>query len=284
MSEIGAAHPNDPVAFDRDDKIRFPRVIVGGLPVAVLDRDRTARLTIGAAMARRGSGRPCLFFTTVNGQVVSLCASSADVRRLFLDADVISPDGMSVVLASRLHSRTLPERVATTDAFHDAARVACGTGATFYFLGATEEVNALAAERASALHPGLRIVGRRNGYFGPDDVSTVVEDINAAAPDVLWIGLGVPGQQRFVIQNRHRLTAVGVAKSCGGLFDFLAGRAKRAPDWMQTAGLEWAYRAYLEPKRLAWRYLTTNPHAFYHLLASSRGDAKDGAIEASAIV
>ncbi len=267
-----------------DGKVRFPRVIVGGLPVAVLDRESTARLTIAAAVSRRGSGKPCLFFTTINGQVVSLCASDAQVKRLFERADVISADGMSVVFASRVRGGpALPERVATTDAFHDAARLAYDRDITFYFFGATEEMNARAVHRAREVHPGIRIVGRRHGYFGPDDEDAIVDDINAAAPDVLWVGLGVPHQQHFIARNQHRLTSVGVAKSCGGLFDFLAGRNRRAPRWMQKAGLEWAHRAWGDPGRLGWRYLKTNPHAAYWLLRS-RGAASEGAVEATALI
>lgn len=284
MSEFDTASQRDEITVAPDGKVRFPRVIVGGLPVAVLDRQSTARLTIAAALFRRGSGRPCAFFTTTNGQVVSLCASQPEVKRLFERADLISADGMSVVFASRLGpGRGLPERVATTDAFHDAARLAQEQGMSFYFFGATEEVNARAVERAREIHPGLKFVGRRNGYFRPEEEGEIVDEINAAAPDVLWVGLGVPRQQHFVLKNLDRLTSVGVAKSCGGLFDFLAGRTRRAPRWMQRAGLEWVFRAWEEPGRLAARYLTTNPHAAYWLLRA-RGAASEGAIEAKMMV
>jgi exopolysaccharide biosynthesis WecB/TagA/CpsF family protein len=250
-----------------------PQIRVGGLPVAVLDRAATAHLTIDAALARRGRGGPCLFFTTVNGQVVSLCASDPAVWRLYAEADLISADGMSVVFASRLRCpEPLPERVATTDAFHDAAMIAAQKGVSFYFLGGSEEINAKAAERALRLYPGLTFVGRRNGYFRPEQEKEVVEEINAASPDVLWIGLGVPRQQQFVARYRKRLDRVGLVKTCGGLFDFLAGKNVRAPQWMQECGLEWLYRMSLEPRRLAWRYAVTNPHALW-LLATRSGAA-----------
>ena len=286
MGDLDAAQPG--AAFTgtgaSDGIIRFPRVVVGGLPVAALDRERTARLTIAAALSRRGSGRRTLFFTTTNGQVVSLCASSAEVKALFQQADLISADGMSVVFASRFGSRpVLPERVATTDAFHDAARIAARVGATFYFFGAREEINRGAVERARQIYPELKIVGRRNGYFAPRDEAAIIDDINAAAPDVLWVGLGVPDQQSFILRNLDRLRSVGVAKSCGGLFDFLAGRNRRAPRWMQKAGIEWAFRIREEPGRLLWRYLRTNPHAAYWLLRS-RGVASEGSIEAHMVV
>lgn len=264
----------------------FPRVSIGGLPVAVLDREQTARLTISAALARRGSDRPCLFFTTANGQGISLCASNANVRALFQQADLISADGMSVVFASRLlrGGQTLPERVATTDAFHDAARVAERTGATFYLFGANEEVNSKAVARARQLYPDLKIVGNRHGYFSPEEEPAIVDEINERAPDVLWIGLGVPHQQRFVCNNRRKLTSVGLAKTCGGLFDFLAGKNKRAPAWAQAAGLEWAFRASQEPTRLVWRYVKTNPHAAYFMLFRSGDFADEGFVDADVVI
>ncbi len=258
----------------------FPRMIVGGLPVAALDRRETARLTISAALARRDRGGACVFFTSINGHVVSLCASRPDVKRLFEQADLISADGMSVVFASRLGpGRGLPERVATTDSFHDAARLAEKTDVRFYLLGGAEEVNALAAAQTSAIYPDLKIVGRRHGYFRPEEEDLVVDEINAAAPDILWVGLGVPLEQRFILGNLQRLTSVGVAISCGGLFDFICGRNKRAPRWMQQAGLEWAFRVSQEPRRLAMRYVTTNAHAAYWLLRA-RAAASEGVIEA----
>jgi N-acetylglucosaminyldiphosphoundecaprenol N-acetyl-beta-D-mannosaminyltransferase len=87
---------------------------------------------------------------------------------------------------------------------------------------------------------------------------------------VLWIGLGVPHQQRFVVRHRGLLDRVGLAKTCGGLFDFLAGKNSRAPQWMQDYGLEWLYRMSLEPRRLGWRYAVSNPHAVW-LLATRSG-------------
>lgn len=258
-------------------------VVVGGMPVARLTRAQTARLTIDAAIERRGAGKPCLFFTTSNGQVISQCASRVEVRALYQQADLISPDGMSVVKASRLLCREgLPERVATTDAFDDAAALAIERGATFFFLGASEEMSKAAFDGALRRYPGLKIVGRRNGFFTRSEEAAVVDEINAAQPDVLWVGMGVPRQQDFVVRNRNRLIGVGVAKTCGGLFDFLSGKNSRAPAWMQSAGLEWFYRMSLEPRRLFLRYLLTNPHAIYVMLRrSGDGDRAQKAIAAA---
>ena len=97
----------------------------------------------------------------------------------------------------------------------------------------------------------------------------MIDAINAAKPDILWIGLGVPLEQQFAVRNRYRLRNVGLIKTSGGLFDVLSGSKPRAPQWIINAGFEWAYRWYLEPGRLAGRYLVTNPHALFLLLTQT---------------
>jgi N-acetylglucosaminyldiphosphoundecaprenol N-acetyl-beta-D-mannosaminyltransferase len=256
-------------------ELQVPWVSVGGLPLAVIDRADSAQLMIDVAVARRGGGRPPPIITSANGQVISLCARDARMRALFLSADLIHADGMPLVFASRWKCRPpLPDRVATTDLFHDVARLAELRGATFYLLGGRPDVIATAARKVRERYPRLEVAGFRHGYLGREETAQVVADINAARPDVLWVGMGVPNEQLFSQRQRARLTNVGIIKTSGGLFDFLAERNSRAPQWMQTAGLEWLYRLALEPRRLFLRYLITNPHALY-LLLSGGPDVRD---------
>ena len=119
-------------------------------------------------------------------------------------------------------------------------------------------------------YPNLVMAGYRNGYIQPEEEDLAINAINEVAPDILWIGMGVPREQAFVLRNKARLINVGVIKTSGGLFNFLSGKNKRAPQWMQDWGLEWAFRIRQEPKRLFWRYLTTNPHAVWLLLTQTR--------------
>ena len=254
-----------------------PLVSIGGLPIAVIGRTASARLIIDLARSR--PGRRPIVMTSANGQVVSLVARDPDARRLFLASDLIHADGMPLVFASRLRSEVaLPERVATTDLFHDVARLAEIEGGSFYLLGGEPRIIDRAVANVRERYPRLAIAGHRSGYFAGDE-SRVVDEINAVAPDVLWVGMGVPREQAFAHAFRHRLTNVGVIKTSGGLFDFLSGKNGRAPAWMQAAGLEWLYRTALEPRRLLIRYLTTNPHAAYLLLSKASHrvyPAKDG--------
>jgi exopolysaccharide biosynthesis WecB/TagA/CpsF family protein len=258
---------SDSFVPDVVDRIDVPVEVIGGLPIAVIDRAQSARLMTELAAARRNSNEPALFFTSANGQVLSMCAQDGQVRKLFEDADVVHADGMPLVFASRwLCAKPLPERVATTDLFHDVAKLAETRGTTFYLLGATDAIIELAVRRAQSLYPRLRICGYRSGYFSSEQEPAIVAEINAARPDILWVGMGAPYEQAFAIRNRRHLRGVGIVKTAGGMFDFLSGKVPRAPIWMQAVGLEWAYRTLLEPQRLGGRYMMTNPHALFLLL------------------
>jgi N-acetylglucosaminyldiphosphoundecaprenol N-acetyl-beta-D-mannosaminyltransferase len=244
----------------------IPRISLGGLRLAVLDMEATASFMIDAALPGRRRGRP-LFLTSANGEVLARCSTEPHTERLFRAADLINADGQPLVTVSRLKSRTpLPERVATTDLFHVVARKAQAMGLSFYMLGAAEQENASAVAMIRATYPRLRILGRCHGYLRGEALRAKVEEINRLAPDYLWVALGVPYEQLFVAEFMPLLSNVGVIKTSGGLFNFLSGSRARAPRWMQQAGLEWAWRIWLEPRRLFWRYLTTNPRALYLLL------------------
>jgi N-acetylglucosaminyldiphosphoundecaprenol N-acetyl-beta-D-mannosaminyltransferase len=247
-------------------------VVLGGLPVAVINRRDSARIMVDEALKRRELWRYPAYLTSTNGEVTFRCAANDAERALFLEADAIHADGMPHVFVSRLKCDfPLPERVATTDLFHDVAREAEARGASMYLLGATEASNRIAAQTVRENYPRMNLVGHRHGFFADaDDEIVVCDQIARLSPDILWVSMGVPREQQFIVRNRHRLTSVGVIKTSGGLFDWLSGSRPRAPVWMQNAGLEWLWRVWLEPKRLGWRYIKTNPWAAYLLLTRSR--------------
>jgi N-acetylglucosaminyldiphosphoundecaprenol N-acetyl-beta-D-mannosaminyltransferase len=246
-----------------------PRITLGGLRLAVLDIEQTANFMIDMVFPQRRVNRP-LYLTSANGEVLARCSTEPMTDRLFRGADLINADGQPLVTVSRLKSRTpLPERVATTDLFEVVARKAAAAGLTFYMFGADEQENAAAVVNVQKMFPDLRIAGRCHGYLRGDALRAKVDEINALAPDYLWVALGVPYEQSFVEEFTPRLFNVGVIKTAGGLFNFLSGSRVRAPRWMQGVGLEWVWRIWLEPRRLFWRYLTTNPRALFLLFNKS---------------
>ena len=243
-------------------------VEIGGLRMSASTL-QDAALDIVDRCGRRERGAGPVVMSSVNGQVLSLCASRPDIRDLFSSADVLHCDGQPLVLLSRLFgSVAFPERVATTDLYPAVAALAARRGATFYLLGAGAEANRRAVENSLAAHPGLEIVGSSHGYLSPREEERVVAEIAALRPDVLWVSLGVPREQLFCARHPTPLAGGGVIKTSGGLFDFLAGAKRRAPRIVQRAGLEWLFRMLQEPKRLSMRYVVTNPHATTIALAS----------------
>jgi exopolysaccharide biosynthesis WecB/TagA/CpsF family protein len=252
-----------------------PRITLGGLRLAVLDLEQTADFMIELVFPQRQFTRP-LYLTSANGEVLARCSTEPMTDRLFRAADLINADGQPLVTVSRFKSSTpLPERVATTDLFHVVARKAQAAGLTFYMFGADEAENAAAVANVRQLYPDLNIIGYSHGFLRGDALRAKVDEINALAPDYLWVALGVPYEQAFVEEYSSRLCKVGVIKTSGGLFNFLSGSRTRAPEWMQRAGLEWAWRIWLEPRRLFWRYFTTNPRALFLLFNRSRPPAND---------
>jgi N-acetylglucosaminyldiphosphoundecaprenol N-acetyl-beta-D-mannosaminyltransferase len=244
----------------------FSRVMVGGLATACVSRSQLGTLMVGDCLAARGGRRaPRLIFAS-NGHAIALAALDRDFRRQLGRADMIHADGSPVVFASKLLAPTpVPERSATTDFLFDAAASAERSGLKFFLLGSTEAINARCAEALRRRHPGLEIVGRRNGYFARDEEGAVCDEISRSGADVVWVGLGVPLEYEFCLRNKARLKA-GWIVTCGGCFNFAAGDYVRAPRWMQNAGLEWLHRLMREPRRLFWRYLVTNPIAVAMLL------------------
>ncbi|CBL45027.1 udp-hexose transferase [gamma proteobacterium HdN1] len=236
---------------------------IAGWPHVRLNRRGYAELMASDCNQARRATSPTLpkLGFSMNGQALSLCETDLDFRHAMQAADYLQADGQSLVLASRfLCHNPLPERIASTDFFHDAASIAQEQGLSFYFLGATEDMNEKAVAEVQRCYPNLRIAGRRNGYFSSNQEAEICADIVAAGTDVLWIGLGKPKEQLFCIRNQEALRGVCWVKTCGGLFDFLSGKNSRAPSWMQATSLEWLYRSILEPRRLLWRYVTTNTH------------------------
>lgn len=248
--------------------LEFETVEIAGLPIARLTRDETAELTIDLATKYRRGDRPW-FTTSANGHVSSLSALDPDFKALMRTADVINADGQPVRFAAPFVARTtFKERVATTDLIHDVARLSATRPVSMFFLGATEEENSRAVSNMKRLYPHLNVVGRLHGYHSEAEWPERLKEINELGPDIVWLALGVPYEQRFYDRYKHLLPNVGLVKTSGGLFNFLSGSAKRAPAWMQATSMEWAYRVWQEPRRLFWRHFVTSPHAVWVLLTT----------------
>ena len=192
------------------------------------------------------AGSRAAYVVTPNAEIVYEAMQDPAMCRLINDADLVLPDGAGVVLASRILKDPLKEKVAGVDFADHLLGLLAETGGSVYLLGSKPGVAELAAEKMLAKHPGLTIAGMADGYF--KDEGPVVEKINAVKPDVLFVCLGAPKQEKFMVAHRDQLQ-VKLMAGLGGSLDSFAGTVKRAPKWMIKLSLEWLYRLIKEPKR-----------------------------------
>lgn len=248
-------------------------VTVGGVEIAQTCREKLANRMVDdwRLNQRHGYSLPPKMVFSANGQSISMVGRDTRFSNVIRNADIIHADGMSVVFASKILTRSpLPERVATTDFFHDAAAQAADTGMSFYLLGGSPIANARAVAAIRNKYPHLRLIGSHHGYLSDTEEQALVAEIAALKPDILWVSLGRPKQEYFCEKYCTALTGVTWLKTCGGLVDFLAGDRRRAPGWLQNLGMEWAYRVLQEPRRLFWRYATTNIHSIFRMAVLTR--------------
>lgn len=193
---------------------------------------------------------------TVNTDFVVKALHDAELRIILRQADLVLPDGMPIVMASRWLRAPLRERVTGADLVPLLAARAARRGYRLFMLGARPDVAAAARERMERENPGLRVVGCMSPPVGSVvtmDNQSILSRIDEARPDILLVAFGNPKQEKWIHMHRDRLR-VPVCVGVGGTFDFIAGATARAPGWMQRSGLEWLYRLAQEPRRLWRRY------------------------------
>lgn len=237
--------------------------VLFGLSIAAVTLDDALRLADDAITSRRR-----LLFGAVNAAKIVKLKADEVLRRSLLEADVLLADGQSVVWASRLLGRPLPERVAGIDLFESLLAQGAARGQSVYLFGAKPEVLERVCEVVGERWPGLRIAGSRHGYYAPEESEQIAADIAASGADMLFLGITTPYKEIFLGQHADAL-GVPVLHGVGGSFDVMAGVVKRAPARWQRWGMEWLYRVVQEPRRLWRRYLVTNT-LFLFLLVVER--------------
>lgn len=193
----------------------------------------------------------------VNAHCGNVMARDTTYADALATADMILPDGIGVELAARMQGRRFRENLNGTDFTPALLRRAAQKGLSVYLLGGRPGVARAAADRLILTTPGLRVAGIRDGYEGMADTNATIAAINAAQPDILLVAAGVPLQDVWLARNAPRLDA-RVMLGVGALFDFLAGRVRRAPGLVRRLRSEWAWRLAMEPRRMAGRYLLGN--------------------------
>lgn len=196
------------------------------------------------------------YICTPNPEIVMEARADKELAGILQKADLVVPDGIGVVWASRYSEKRLPERVAGYDLTQRLMRDLAGTEETFYFFGGAPGVAAAAARRMRREYPGLKIVGMHNGYFDKKEEKKILEDIKKRSPSILLVGLGAPKQEKWIAEHM-RQTGAKLCIGVGGSFDVMAGNVKRAPKVFRRLGMEWFYRLITQPTR--WKRMLRLP-------------------------
>jgi N-acetylglucosaminyldiphosphoundecaprenol N-acetyl-beta-D-mannosaminyltransferase len=231
--------------------------------------ERRVVTVVRRALARGLGGR----ILTPNVDILRQARACPEVRSFLEDATLVVADGMPLVWASRLARNPLPERVTGSSLIWSlSAGLAADARSVFVLGGDTPDIAERAADRLAETCPGLAVAGHHSPPFGfdadPEAVDQAVAAVADAGPDLVFVGIGFPRQERLIGRLRAVLPDTWFL-GCGMAVNFVAGHQVRAPQWMQRAGLEWAHRLTTEPSRLARRYLRHDAPYALRLLANA---------------
>lgn len=194
---------------------------------------------------------------TPNTEIVMIAKDDESLKSLINEADLIIPDGIGLIYASRIKKNPLQERVTGFDLSMNLLKIANENSYSIYLLGGKDGVAKTAAANIKKDYPNIRIAGYQHGYFkgihvgceNHEDEARVIEHINSSNPDIIFVGLGFPKQEIWIDSNKNKIKGKVIIGN-GGVMDILAGNSKRAPEIYQKLGLEWFYRLVKEPLRI----------------------------------
>ena len=204
-----------------------------------------------------------LLINTINAHSFNTAKKDKLFAEALTNGDVLIPDGVSIVKACKwIKAKSQPkERIAGWDLFEFEMNKLEKKGGTVMFMGSSQKVLDLIVKRAAKVYPHLKVVTYSPPYkpeFSDEDNTAIIEAINNANPDLLWIGMTAPKQEKWTYSHWKDLNIHCHVGTIGAVFDFFAGTVERAPIWWQEHGLEWLYRLLKEPKRMWRRYIIGN--------------------------
>lgn len=186
---------------------------------------------------------------TPNTEIVMMAQTDNELKEVLEDADLVIPDGIGLIYASKLHQLGLTERVTGIDTMERILKYANNTKRSLFIFGGKPGVAEKAVEKMKECYPNIQYKGTQDGYYKKEEEDKILNHINEIKPDLLFVALGAPRQEKWIYQNRKTLN-VKVAMGVGGAVDVWAGTTKRAPKLFQDLHLEWFYRLLKEPTRI----------------------------------
>jgi N-acetylglucosaminyldiphosphoundecaprenol N-acetyl-beta-D-mannosaminyltransferase len=215
-----------------------------------------------------------LLINTINAHSYNVALRDILFQEALLNGGALIPDGASMVLAFKFLRREKIERIAGWDLFQYEMNKLNAKGGVCFFLGSSERTLELVREKAKEVYPNIKIVTYSPPYkkeFSEEDNKAMIDTVNSVNPDLLWIGMTAPKQEKWAYVHLDELNVHCHIGTIGAVFDFFAGTVQRAPQWWQKNGLEWAYRLLKEPKRMWRRYIIGNTLFLWNILKEKNG-------------
>lgn len=195
------------------------------------------------------SNKSCEVIVAPNVEFIMAAQKDKEFFDILNSAKLATPDSVGVEIAAKLQKKPLKQRIPGQAYFRKVLEVGEKEGWTFYLLGGKGDTVNRAIENIKKIYPDLKIVGSHEGFFDEDSEETVIEEINNLQPNVLFVAMGAPAQEKWIYNHKNELK-VDVAAGQGGTFDYEAGNIRRAPKWIQKIGIEWLWRLILQPSRI----------------------------------
>ncbi len=222
------------------------KVRILGIDIDNIDIEEAGRLTKELVDS---SNKSCKMVVAPNTEFIMMAQKDKEFYDILRAADLATPDSVGVMIGGKLQKKFFKQRIPGQEYFRKILEVGEKEGWTFYLLGGKGDVPALAAENIKKLYPNIKIVGYNEGFFTERSEEEVIKEINSIQPNVLFVAMGAPLQEKWISKHKNELK-VDLAAGQGGTFDYEAGKIKRAPKIMQKLGIEWFWRLMLQPSRI----------------------------------
>lgn len=221
-------------------------ITILGVPIDRITRDEAGTITEDLI---KGSNKSCKMIFAPNVEFIMYAQKDKKFAEILKQSSLSTPDSVGIMIGAKLQKKAFKERIPGQSYFRKIIELSNEKGYSIYLLGGKPGIAEIAKENLEKLFPNVNIVGTHHGYFDEDEEKEVIKEINSLQPNVLFVALGAPKQEKWIYDHRNELS-VDVATGQGGTYDYEAGRIKRAPVIIQKMGIEWFWRLCREPSRI----------------------------------
>lgn len=221
-------------------------ITILGIPIDNITKKEAGEIT---EKLIQQSNKSCQMVFAPNVEFIMYAQKDAEYYELLKQAKLATPDSIGIMMGAKKQHKQFKERIPGQAYFREIIELSNQKGYTIYLLGGQAEVVQKAKENLKKQYPNVNIVGTHHGYFTKEEERAVIDEINQLQPNVLFVALGAPRQEKWIAEHKEELK-VDVAAGQGGTYDYEAGRIKRAPKIIQKIGMEWLWRLILQPSRI----------------------------------